>query len=89
MSSPKQKAYLANIFFSHMMSSQVLNYAYLSLQTHQLSAISAVIGNMFTIVKLQFKVTLCAHVKKTISPGKGSNSKILFQRKKAVLFQMK
>ena len=58
---------LQTLFFTHDVLTSS-NYAYLSLQTHQLSAISAVIGKMFTIVKLQFKVTLCAHViKKNLS----------------------
>ena len=57
---------LQTLFFTHDVLTSS-NYAYLSLQTHQLSAISAVIGNMFTIVKLQFKVTLCAHAIKHLS----------------------
>ena len=87
MSTANKKLTLQTLFFTHDVITSS-NYVYLSLQTHQLSAISAVIGNRFTIVKLQ--VMVCAHVMSiNISPGKGSNSKILFQRKKAVLFQMK
>ena len=42
-------------YFSHINVITSSNNAYLSLQTHQLFEISAVIGNRFTIVKLQFK----------------------------------
>ena len=87
MSTANKKLTLQTLFFTHDVITSS-NYVYLSLQTHQLSAISAIIGNRFTIVKLQ--VMVCAHVMSiNISPGKGSNSKIQFQRKKAVLFQMK
>ena len=87
MSTANKKLTLQTLFFTHDVITSS-NYVYLSLQTHQLSVISAVIGNRFTIVKLQ--VMVCAHVMSiNISPGKGSNSKIKFQRKKAVLFQMK
>ena len=86
MSTANKKLTLQTLFFTHDVLTSS-NYAYLSLQTHQLSAISAVIGNRLTIVKLQ--VMVCAHVMSiNISPGKGSNSKIQFQWKKAVLFQM-
>ena len=86
MSTANKKLTLQTLFFTHDVITSS-NYVYLSLQTHQLSAISAVIGNRFTIVKLQ--VMVCAHVMSiNTSPGKGSNSKIQFQRKKAVLFQM-
>ena len=87
MSTANKKLTLQTLFFIHDVITSS-NYVYLSLQTHQLSAISAVIGNKFTIVKLH--VIVCAHVMSiNISPGKGSNSKIQFYRKKAVLFQMK
>ena len=87
VSTANKKLTLQTLFFTHDVITSS-NYVYLSLQTHQLSAISAVIGNRLTIVKLQ--VMVCAHVMSiNISPGKGSNSKIQFQRKKAVLFQMK
>ena len=49
-----KKPTLQTLFFTHDVITSS-NYAYLSLQTHQLSAISAVIGNRFTVVKLQFK----------------------------------
>ena len=64
VSTPNKRPPFQTLFFTHdvVISS---NYAYLSLQTHQLSAISAVIGNKFTIVKLQFKCP--AHVKKHLS----------------------
>ena len=73
MSTANKKLTLQTLFFTHDVITSS-NYVYLSLQTHQLSAISAVIGNRFTIVKLQ--VMVCAHVMSiNISPGKGSNSK--------------
>ena len=54
MSTTSKKPTLQTLFFTlDVITSS--NYAYLSLQTHQLSAISAVSGNRFTIVKLQFK----------------------------------
>ena len=82
VSSPKQKAYLANtLFFTHDVLTSS-NYAYLSLQTNQLSAISAVIGNMFTIVKLQYKVTLCAHVVKTSLQAREATQKYYFRGRK-------
>ena len=85
MSTANKKLTLQTLFFTQDVITGS-NYVYLSLQTHQLSAISAVIGNRFTIVQ----VMVCAHVMSiNTSPGKGSNSKIQFQRKKAVLFQMK
>ena len=67
---------LQTLFFTHDVLTSS-NYAYLSLQTHQLSAISAVIGNMFTIVKLQFKVTLCAHVIKTSLQAREATQKTI------------
>ena len=59
MSTANKKLTLQTQFFTHDVITSS-NYVYLSLQTHQLSAISAVIGNRFTIVKLQ--VMVCAHV---------------------------
>ena len=59
MSTANKKLTLQTLFFTHHVITSS-NYVYLSLQTHQLSAISAVIGNRFTIVKLQ--VMVCAHV---------------------------
>ena len=51
VSSVNKRPTLQTLFFTHDIITSS-NYAYLSLQTHQLSAISAVIGNRFTIVKL-------------------------------------
>ena len=73
MSTANKKLTLQTLFFTHDVITSS-NYVYLCLQTHQLSAIIAVIGNRFTIVKLQ--VMVCAHVMSiNTSPGKGSNSK--------------
>ena len=49
MSTANKKLTLQTLFFTHDVITSS-NYIYLSLQTHQLSAISAVIGNRFTIV---------------------------------------
>ena len=87
MSTANKKLTLQTLFFTHDVITSS-NYVYLSLQTHQLSAISAVIGNRFTIVKLQ--VMVCAHVNKRLSrQGKQLKKEERTQRKKAVLFQMK
>ena len=73
MSTANKKLTLQTLFFTHDVITSS-NYVYLSLQTHQLSIISAVIGNRFTIVKLQ--VMVCAHVMSiNISPGKGKQLK--------------
>ena len=66
VSTTNKKPTLQTLFFTlDVITSS--NYAYLSLQTHQLSAISAVSGNRFTIVKLQFK---CHVVVSGIQPEK-------------------
>ena len=57
MSTANKKLTLQTLFFTQDVIASS-NYVYLSLQTHQLSVISAVIGNRFTIVKLQ--VMVCA-----------------------------
>ena len=88
MSTPNKWSTLQTLLFTHDVITSS-NYAYLSLEIHELSAISADIGKIFTIVKLQFKRHALCTCQKNISPGNGSNSKIQFQRKKAVLFQMK
>ena len=49
MSTANKKLTLQTLFFTHDVITSS-NYVYLSLQTHQLSLISAVIGNRFTIV---------------------------------------
>ena len=64
MSTANKKLTLQTLFFTHDVITSS-NYVYLSLQTHQLSTISAIIGNRFTIVKLQ--VMVCAHVNKHLS----------------------
>ena len=64
MSTANKKLTLQTLFFTHDVITSS-NHVYLSLQTHQLSAISAVIGNRFTIVKLQVMVS--AHVNKHLS----------------------
>ena len=74
VSSVNKRPTLQTLFFTHDIITSS-NYAYLSLQTHQLSAISAVIGNRFTIVKLH---TLCTCHQLTS-----------LQAREAVLFQMK
>ena len=75
---------LQTLFFTHDIITSS-NYAYLSLQTHQLSAISAVIGNMFTIVKLQFTVTLCAHVKKKSLQAREATQKYFSEEESCVV----
>ena len=47
MSTANKELTLQTLFFTHDVITSS-NYVYLSLQTHQLSAISAVIGNRFT-----------------------------------------
>ena len=54
VSTPNMRPTLQTLFFTHDVITSS-NYAYLSLQTHQLSAIRAVIGKRLTIVKLQIK----------------------------------
>ena len=76
------------LFFTHDVITSSY-YAYLSLQIHHLSAISAVIGNLFTIVKLQFKRHALCTCQKTYLQAREATQKIQFQRKKAVLFQIK
>ena len=62
MSTANKELTLQTLFFTHDVITSS-NYVNLSLRTHQLSAISAVIGNRLTIVKLQ--VMVCArHVNK-------------------------
>ena len=64
MSTANKKLTLQTLFFTHDVITSS-NYVYLSLQTHQLSVISAVIGNRFTIVKLHGLCT--CHVNKHLS----------------------
>ena len=81
MSTANKKLTLQTLFFTHDVITSS-NYVYLSLQTHQLSVISAVIGNRFTIVKLQ--VMVCAHVMSiNILPGKGKQLKNTISKKES------
>ena len=81
VSTPKKKPTLQTLFFTHDVFTSS-NYAYLSLQTHQLFAFSAVIGNRFTIVKLQFKCHALCTCQKTSLQAREATQKYNFRGRK-------
>ena len=81
VSSPNQRPTVQTLFFTHDFITSS-NYAYLSLQIHQLSAISAVIGNIFTIVKLQFKRHALCTCQKTSLKAREATQKYYFRGRK-------
>ena len=65
MSTANKKLTLQTLFFTHDVITRS-NYVYLSLQTHQLSVISAVIGNIYYCEASSHGLCTC-HVNKHLS----------------------